>query len=568
MAELDFTYANKGEGAGRASQLAGNMNSYPIEVAESVDYIYEELDQGLIESLLGHLRPDNMLCMLTAEGLGTDSVEPFYNTKFSYEVEKGDYYGSLLDPPVVKELSLPAPNPFLPDDNVILLAERPVNLIDEPGLELWYSQDVTFKRPKVSLIFRIQHPKDRVNPGYMARLYFYTACVNEQLNEIAYAAHEAGLEYDFSADLEGVTIIISGYAESARMLLNEIGKGLRSLELSGRQFEDIKDKKLREWENFKLSQAWEIAHYISRRIRKETYFSIESLLKEGDPLDLIDLKQFADTLYDKARIEGLVHGNITAEEAVSLSRLLQSFIPSHPLDEDDVFKQGILVEKDNDPLTYIERLEINNSCFWRTVHLGSETVELRMAARVIGKFISQPFYTEMRTQQQLGYIVWAVAPEDNGQYYLFFIVQSESHPADEIRRRADLFINSLPAMFDELSDEEFAEFKSAVRTELLEKPKSINEKRGLFDSLTYEHDEDFNRLQNNLDALERLTRSQVAELLSDSINPGTRKMVDILLFAKQHDMMDDTKSSINSIDLFKADRDYVARPKRSEDAGN
>jgi insulysin len=187
-----------------------------------------------------------------------------------------------------------------------------------------------------------------------------------------------------------------------------------------------------------------------------------------------------------------------------------------------------------------------------------------MAARVIGKFISQPFYTEMRTQQQLGYIVWAVAPEDNGQYYLFFIVQSESHPADKIRDRADLFINSLPAMFDRLSDEEFAEFKSAVRAELLEKPKSINEKRGLFNMLTFEYDRDFDRLQENLDALEILTKSQVGRLLSDSINPETKEMVDILLFAKQHDIMEDTKASFESIDLFKTDREFLPRPDRLE----
>ena len=563
MAELDYTYENKGEGAERASQLVSNMNRYPVEIAESVDYIYENLDQGLIKSVLDHLRPDNMLCMLTAEGLETDQVEPYYGTRFFYKIEKGDYYQSLLDPPVIKELSPPGPNPFLPD-NVSLLAERPVNLIDEPGLELWYAQDVTFKRPKVSLIFRIQHAKDRVNPGYMARLYFYAACVNEQLNEIAYPAHEAGLEYEFSADLEGLTIMISGYAGSARMLLNEIGNGLRSLEISERQFADIKDRKLREWENFKMGQAWDIARYISRRIRKEAYFGIESLLKQGEALNLKDLRQFADTLYDKTRIEGLVHGNITAEEAVSLSRLLQTFIPSAPLDEDDVFRQGILVEKENDPQTYIERLETNNSCFWRTIHLGKETPWLRMAALIIGKFISQPFYTEMRTQQQLGYIVWAVAPEDNGQYYLFFIVQSESHPADEIRERAELFINSLPARFDDLSDEEFAEFKAAVRIELLEEPKSINEKRRLFDSLAFEYDKDFNRLQNNLDALEDLTRTQVSKLLSDSVNLETRRIVDILLFAKQHDMIDDTKASIDSIDLFKTGREFVPRPKRTE----
>ncbi|MGD9157063.1 MAG: insulinase family protein [Desulfobacteraceae bacterium] len=563
IAELDYTYKNKGEGAERASQLAGNMNRYPVGIAETVNYIYEKLDPKLVESVLDHLKPDNMICMLTAKGLETDSIEPYYGTKYSYNIEKGKFFKTLSKPAIVKELSLPAPNPFLPE-KVHLLAERPVNIIDEPGLEMWYSQDVSFKRPKATIIFHIRQPKEFINPAYMARLSFYTASVNEKLNEIAYTAREAGLDYSLSSDLDGLTVVISGYTSSIEMLLKEIGKRLSSFEISGQRFTDIKDKNIRQMKNFKMGQAWEIARYTSRRIRKETYFSVESLLKESESLTLKDLEQFAGTLYKKSRIEGLVHGNITADEAVSLSRLLKSFLHSDPLKKEDTFKQRILVEKANNPLTYIEKLDTNNSCFWRTVYLDSEIPEVRMTSRIIEKFISQPFYTEMRTHQQLGYIVWAVSPNDHGQYYLFFIVQSESHPADDIRERADLFIRKLPSGFESLPDSTFEEIKTAVRAELLEKPKSILEKSMLFDRMTFVYDYDFDRLQDNLDALKSLTKVQVGRILSEAINPETKKTVDILLFAKQHNIKNDTKASIDSIDSFKAAREFVARPEKAK----
>ncbi len=561
IAELDYTYKNKGEGAERASQLAGDVNRYPIDIAETVNYIYEKLEPELVRSVLDHLTPDNMICMLTAKGLETDSIEPYYGTKYSYNIEKGSFYKSLLKPVLVKGLSPPAPNPFLPND-VHLLAERPVNIIDEPGLEMWYAQDVTFKRPKATIIFHIKHSKELIDPAYMTRLSFYAASVNEKLNEIAYAAYMAGLDYNFSSDLDGLTIIISGYTASIEMLLKEIGKGLNSFELSAQQFADIKDKILRELKNFKMGQAWEIARYTSRRIRKETYFSIDSQLKESESLDIKDLEQFTGTLFKKSRVEGLVHGNITADEAVSLSRLLQSFLKSDPLKKEDTFKQRILVEGEKEHLTYVEKLETNNSCFWRTFHLGSETPDMRMASRIIEKFISQPFYTEMRTNQQLGYIVWAVAPEDNGQHYLFFIVQSESHAADDIRDRVNTFINKLLSEFEALPDSIFEKFKAAVRSELLEKPKSILEKSMLFDRMIFEYDRDFDRLQKNLDALKSLTRDRTAEILRNTLSPERKKIVDILLYAKQHNMKGDIKPSIESIDLFKEDREFVARPEK------
>jgi insulysin len=559
IAELDYTYKYKGEGADRASHLAGNMNEFPPELAETVDYIYEKPEPGLIESVLKRLTPDNMLCMLTARGLTTDSIEPVYGTSYSYNIEKGKAYKSILNSQLVQGLSLPAPNPFLPED-VHLLAERPINIINEQGLEMWYAQDTTFKRPEATIIFRLKHEKGLESPAYMARLSLYTACINEMLNEIAYPASEAGLDFQLSEDLDGITITINGYTASIPMLLKEIGNRLKSFEISEQQFTDIKNKKIQGWENFKMGQAWEIARHVSRMIRKETYYSVDAILAEGKSIGFTDLKEFTAKLYNKARIEGLAHGNITADETVTLTRMLQTFLNSKPIEKEDTFKQAILVQKNMEPLSYIERLETNNSCFWKTVYLGSETPEIRMAARIIDKFVSQPFYTEMRTKQQLGYIVSAAAQEDNGQHYLFFIVQSESHPADDIRERADHFIDSLPSNFEALPDDIFAQFKTAVRTELLQKPKSIMEKAMLFDRLTFEFNRDFDRKDEDLNALDGLTKAKVLKILLESINPATRKTVDILMFAKQHTIKPEIKASIEAIDKFKRGREFVKRP--------
>jgi insulysin len=221
-----------------------------------------------------------------------------------------------------------------------------------------YAQDTTFKRPEATIVFRIKHEKGVITPSYMAKLSLYTACVNEMLNEIAYPAREAGLDFQFSEDLDGLTIIINGYTASIPMLLKEIGSRLKSIELSEQQFSDIKERKIQEWVNFRMGQAWEIARHVSRMIRKQTYFSVDSIFSEGKLINLKDLKGFTDALYNRSRLEGIAHGNITADEAAALTRMLQSYLNSSPIDKEETFKQAILVEKANDPLTYIEGLRL------------------------------------------------------------------------------------------------------------------------------------------------------------------------------------------------------------------
>ncbi len=108
-----------------------------------------------------------------------------------------------------------------------------------------------------------------------------------------------------------------------------------------------------------------------------------------------------------------------------------------------------------------------------------------MAARIIDKFISQPFYTEMRTKQQLGYIVSSAAQEDIGQHYLFFIVQSESHPADDIRERADRFIDYSALVYRHYHVADFAHSKTDVKLSFYKNPRVIMERAMLFDRLTF-----------------------------------------------------------------------------------
>jgi hypothetical protein len=62
-----------------------------------------------------------------------------------------------------------------------------------------------------------------------------------------------------------------------------------------------------------------------------------------------------------------------------------------------------------------------------------------------------------------------------------------------------------------------------------------------------------------LNALDGLTKAQVLKILSESINPATRKTVDILLFARQHTIKPETKASIEVIDKFKIGREFVKR---------
>ena len=55
---------------------------------------------------------------------------------------------------------------------------------------------------------------------------------------------------------------------------------------------------------------------------------------------------------------------------------------------------------------------------------------------LIGQLLDQPFYADLRTKQQLGYIVQSGVTESDGVRALVFSVQSSVQPPPEVERRS------------------------------------------------------------------------------------------------------------------------------------
>ena len=96
-----------------------------------------------------------------------------------------------------------------------------------------------------------------------------------------------------------------------------------------------------------------------------------------------------------------------------------------------------LIQKEPNVLQSVQKTKVNNSCFWREYYLGSDSPINRAISAIIDQAINRPFFTEMRTNQQLGYIVWSGSQRRDVSQYLYFIIQSGVYSADELNKRAD-----------------------------------------------------------------------------------------------------------------------------------
>ena len=176
---------------------------------------------------------------------------------------------------------------------------------------------------------------------------------------------------------------------------------------------------------------------------------------------------------------------------------------------------------------------------------------------VIDKAIQQPFYTEMRTNQQLGYIVWSYTRNIKETYYLNFLIQSGVYPADELDKRADNFITaSATDNIEKMEDIVFNQIIESCIEQLEKNPMSISEKATKYKTAIFEYDLNYKRDEETIVALKKLKKEQVLKELEKVISPDTRKMINLLSFAQNHKKKSKKNSSFENLEEWKASRSY------------
>ena len=136
------------------------------------------------------------------------------------------------------------------------------------GTSVYFGQDHEFLRPKWVISLKVLFPKEKMSAEHRVYSRIYSACVKESLNELSYPAKQAGLNYSIRDGYEGIFIDVNGYTESALKLYGLMLDNIMNFSITENQFVAIKDKVVRDYENFSLSDA----HVQTRALAPDLFY--------------------------------------------------------------------------------------------------------------------------------------------------------------------------------------------------------------------------------------------------------------------------------------------------------
>ncbi len=515
--EIDFRFIEPDSPRQYVTYLADILPNYPVEQMLRALYVQESFDPMLIERLLAKLTPDNVMVVLTSPGMETDSITEIVEANYSLasitDAMLLDWTSSLLD----GTMRLPEPNRFIPDDLQIVAAgdqQEPALVRAEDGFRLWHHTDTSFNVPRANFYFSIRSPASRTGARNSALLSLYTDALNEQLNEFSYPALLAGLGYELYPHSRGISVRLSGYSDNQDVLLETVLGAFENPDLNQEDFERHRADAIKDIENESKQSAYDQAIAEMYEMILTPYWTDEESLQALKSIDLADLKAFAREFLEQIQVVAISHGNLTKESAISMGVLIEEAV----IDGSQVAavsKSRVVDLPDTGP--FIKHLQVEESDSAVSVYFQADSVDMEDRARyaLLSQIIRSPFFSELRTRQQLGYVVFASSMNVMDVPGLMFVIQSPDKEPGSLHQAITGFLSTFHQSVAQMPETEFEQHRLGFISRILERDKALSERTNRYWRAIDNKDFDFDERERFAQAVRDLDRNEFAEFVKD-----------------------------------------------------
>ncbi|CAH1259207.1 IDE [Branchiostoma lanceolatum] len=484
LSALKFRFKDKEIPRNYTSHLAGILQKYPMDHVLVAPYLCEDYEPQLIDNVLSKLTPENVRVAVVAKAFegATDSEEQWYKTQYKIEPISPDLIQQWSEVETHPDLKLPLLNEFIPTQFEIKPRPEeapsvPQCIKEDSMCKVWFKQDDAFLLPKACLNFEFINPVAYADPLNCNLAYMFVQLYRDALTEYAYSAELAGVSYALHNTTYGFYLAIGGYDDKQSILLKKVLDKMTSFTIDPKRFTIIKELYTRALENFKAEQPYQHAVYYTTLLLSEVGWTKEELVGSLDEVTIENLQSFMKQLFSHMYMESLLHGNLTQQQALDTVGLvvgsLQDKTKTRPLLASQRVKHREVQLPQGVAHKYERENTVHSTSAIETYYqCGLQSTRDNMLLELLCQILNEPCFNQLRTQEQLGYIVFSGVRRANSVQGLRFIIQSDRQPA-YLDERVEVFVQKMESHLQDLSEEEFQKHVSALVVRRLDKPKKL-----------------------------------------------------------------------------------------------
>lgn len=509
------------------------ITSEPLETFPEKSYVIQKYSPQDIEDLIQRLTPQSAIYTRTIPEFEHDNLkkEKWLGAEYTIDPMPKELLDQWAHASLNTALDFPRKNLFIPTKLTVLDVPNaefpsPIAVIDNDFGKVYYAADPFYKVPKVSMEFVLHTPKISLkNPRSIVLADLYVKAATEILKEISYPASQAGLSFQIFRSDDTIRLSLDGFSEKAIPFLLTVSEALQRFPISEARFEQIQKEVERGYQNNSKEPPFKQAIEIFKTTVYKDYPTDTQKLAISKKITLKHFKLFTKHLFNKLYVEGMVFGNVSEKDTKEMTESIIATLAKDPYPVSEQTNPEVISLADQEvPLLIERKISVEGNAALLAIDNGKLTPRSRAVQQIINRAMNEPFFAELRTKQQTGYVVFNSAEEFEKNLFTVFAVQSTTHSARDLLARYELFLENylLSLSQGELSEERFKNIKESFIIQLKQRPKSYNEMGDLLEKLAFEYDDDFDWIAKRIQAFEELTYEQFLNEVTKTLGKGNK----------------------------------------------
>ncbi|WP_312155186.1 pitrilysin [Lelliottia nimipressuralis] len=475
--DLDFRYPSITRDMDYVEWLADTMIRVPVENTLDAVNIADRYDADAIKARLAMMTPQNARIWYISPKEPHNKTAYFVDAPYQVNKISAQTFADWQKESGQIALKLPELNPYIPDDFTLIKPAKeyphPELIVNEPTLRVVYTPSRYFaSEPKadVSVVLRNPQAMDSAKNQVMFALNDYLAGI--ALDQLSNQAAVGGISFSTNAN-NGLMVNANGYTQRLPQLFQALLEGYFSYTATEEQLEQAKSWYAQMMDSAEKGKAFDQAIMPVQMLSQIPYFQRETRRALLPSITLKEVMDYRTALKTHSRPEFLVVGNMSEDQAKTLAQNVRKQLGANG--NEWCRNQNVLVEKQQNVIFEKAGSSTDSALAAVFVPTGYDEYASSAYSAVLGQIIQPWFYNQLRTEEQLGYAVFAFSMNVGRQWGLGFLLQSSDKQPAYLWQRYQAFFPQAEEKLRKMTPEEFAQIQQAVIAQVQQAPQTLGE---------------------------------------------------------------------------------------------
>ncbi|CAM4239117.1 MULTISPECIES: pitrilysin [Lelliottia] len=475
--DLDFRYPSITRDMDYVEWLADTMIRVPVEHTLDAVNIADQYDADAIKARLAMMTPQNARIWYISPKEPHNKTAYFVDAPYQVNKISEQTFSDWQKESGKIALKLPELNPYIPDDFTLIKSAKeyphPELIINEPTLRVVYTPSRYFaSEPKadVSVVLRNPQAMDSAKNQVMFALNDYLAGI--ALDQLSNQAAVGGISFSTNAN-NGLMVNANGYTQRLPQLFQALLEGYFSYTPTEEQLEQAKSWYAQMMDSAEKGKAFDQAIMPVQMMSQIPYFQRETRRALLPSITLKEVMDYRSALKTHSRPEFLIVGNMSEDQAKTLAQNVRKQLGANG--NEWCRNQDVLVDKQQNVIFEKAGSSTDSALAAVFVPTGYDEFASSAYSAVLGQIIQPWFYNQLRTEEQLGYAVFAFSMNVGRQWGLGFLLQSSDKQPAYLWQRYQAFFPQAEEKLRKMTPEEFAQIQQAVIAQVQQAPQTLGE---------------------------------------------------------------------------------------------